>query len=48
MCIRDSVELLVEVLTARLQAFEAPSPEPAPGATGPAGPTEVSSSGSAA
>jgi arginase len=42
------VELLVEVLTGRLQAFETPSPEPAPGAGGPAGPTEVSSSGSAA
>ena len=42
------VELLVEVLTARLQAFETPPPEPAVGATGPAGPSEVSSSGSAA
>jgi arginase len=39
------VELLVEVLAARLQVFETPSPEPAAGATGP---TEVSSSGSAA
>jgi arginase len=36
------VDLLAEVLTARLQAFESPAPEPAPGAT------EVSSSGSAA
>jgi arginase len=36
------VELLVEVLTARLQAFETPAPEPAPGAT------EVSSSGTTA
>jgi arginase len=38
------VDLLAEVLAARLQAFETPAPEPAPG---PAGPTEVSSSGSA-
>jgi arginase len=36
------VDLLVEILSARLQACETPSPEPAPG------PTEVSSSGSAA
>ena len=36
------VELLVEVLTARLQAFETPAPESAPGAT------EVSSSGTTA
>ena len=36
------VELLVEVLSARLQAFETPAPEP------PAGATEVSSSGTAA
>jgi len=42
------VELLAEVLAARLQAFETPPPEPAGGAAGPAGPTEVSSSGSAA
>jgi arginase len=42
------VELLVEVLTARLQAFETPAPESAAGATGPAGPTEVSSSGTTA
>lgn len=42
------VELLVEILAVRLQAFETPSPEPAPGATGPAGASEVSSSGSAA
>jgi len=36
------VDLLVEVLSERLQAFETPSPEP------PAGATEVSSSGTAA
>lgn len=36
------VDLLAEVLTARLQAFDTPAPEPAGGAT------EVSSSGSAA
>ena len=42
------IDLLVEVLAARLQSFESPTPEPAPGASGPAGPTEVSSSGSAA
>jgi arginase len=36
------VDLLAEALAARLQAFETPPPEPAPGAT------EVSSSGSAA
>ena len=45
------VELLAEVLAARLQAFDTPAPEPAAGsssgASGPAGPTEVSSSGSA-
>jgi arginase len=42
------VDLLADVLAARLQALETPTPEPAPGASGPAGPTEVSSSGSAA
>jgi arginase len=42
------VDLLADVLAARLQAFETSAPEPAPGASGPAGPTEVSSSGSAA
>ena len=42
------VDLLTEILAARLQAFETLAPEPAPGASGPAGPTEVSSSGSAA
>ena len=41
------VDLLAEVLTARLQSFDAPALEPAPG--GPAGgATEVSSSGSSA
>jgi len=40
---RKLVDLLVEVLTARLQSFETP-PEPAPdGAAGPSGATEVSS-----
>ncbi|HKW63454.1 MAG TPA: arginase family protein [Candidatus Acidoferrum sp.] len=42
------VDLIVEVLAARLQSFESPAPEPGDGASGPAGPTEVSSSGSAA
>jgi len=42
------VDLLAEVLAARLQSFEFPAPEPAGGASDPAGPTEVSSSGSAA
>lgn len=42
------VDLLAEALAARLQALETPPAEPAPGATGPAGPTEVSSSGSTA
>ncbi len=42
------VDLLAEILAARLQAFDTPAPEPAPGASGPAGPTEVSSSGSSA
>ena len=44
------VDLLAEVLAARLQAFDTPAPEPSSGAnsggaSGPAGPTEVSSSG---
>src|SRR5579859_3876192 len=39
------VDLLAEALAARLQAFDTPAPEPAPSASGPAGPTEVSSSG---
>jgi hypothetical protein len=38
---RKLVDLLVEVLAARLQSLDSPAPEPAPGAT------EVSSSGSA-
>ena len=42
------VDLLAEVLAARLQSFDTPAPEPAVGASGPAGPTEVSSSGSTA
>ena len=42
------VDLITEVLAARLQAFDTPAPEPAGGASDPPGPTEVSSSGSAA
>ena len=42
------VDLIVEVLAARLQSFDTPAPEPAGDASGPAGPTEVSSSGSVA
>jgi len=41
------VDLLAEVLAARLQAFESPAPEPASGASS-GGATEVSSSGSTA